>query len=137
LCFDQEAGIKTSGNTVGNFVRAGRFAFGLISLIALAPWVSAQQEPVHGCGAAVSCRPLGFSTLTGNSNSVVFGGFSFCPGFSFHIVTPRPSAPSSEETSQVGVRVIRLRNVSLLPSPTPTPAPAPAPTAATPPDPRP
>ena len=100
-----------------------RWALGLACVMALVYAASAQEAPVHGCGAAVSCRPLGFSTLGTNPNSLVFGGFRFGPGFQFYLVTPVAKPLSPEQPLDGDVRIFHLRNVTLLP-PTMTPTPA-------------
>ena len=84
----------------------------------------AQQRPIQGCNAALSCnQPRGFSTLTGNAN-VLFGvGFRWGPGYEFRVVTPN-AAP--EPTPSMDTRIFHLRDVSLLPpEPPPTPLPKP------------
>jgi hypothetical protein len=86
----------------------------------------AQQKPIQGCNAAMSCnQPRGFSTLNGNAGgSVLFGvGFRWGPGYVFRVVTPN-AAP--EPTPSMDTRIFHLRDVSLLPPP-PTPTPAPKP----------
>ena len=99
-----------------------RWVLGLAAIVALLCAAAAQEPPTHGCGAAVSCQPLGFSTLGTNPNAVTFGGFRFgASDVHFYVVTPR-SRPNPEEYSVNDVRVFHLRNVSLLPrTPSPTP----------------
>src|SRR5512132_3697249 len=108
--------------------RIGRVGIGVLGAMALAPLLTmAQQQPIHGCGTAISCRPLGFSTNgpsgTGGTLFGVAAGFD--PGFRLSVIgthtiviAPRPT-PAVERG-----RLFRL-GVSLLP---PTPAPTPVPT---------
>jgi hypothetical protein len=107
-----------------------RWGLGLFVAIVLLSKAAAQESPIHGCGGAVSCQPLGFSTNSTNPNSVVLGGFRIGPNdFHFYLVTPRAKTPRPEEYPSNDLRVFHLRNVSLLP-PTPTPTPRPAAPAA-------
>ncbi len=86
----------------------------------------AQQQPIYGCGTAISCRPLGFSTNgPSGTGGVGFGvGLSFEPGFQVRIVAPPTPTPTPEK-----LRIFH-RGISLLPptsAPTPTPTPPPPP----------
>ena len=95
--------------------------------------LAAQQQPIFGCRAALSCRPGPFGSALSDKESS--GGFlgvglSFAPGFHVRIVTPQ--APPAETTPVVGASGIQLRGVTLLPTPSPTPAPAPAATPSAP-----
>ena len=116
-------------------MRPGRFlspVTGILSLTAAAAIAVAQQQPIHGCNAAASCQPLGFSTLdkTSGLGHPFFGfGVRFGPGFEIVLPTPIPSpAAQGQPTPPPTPRgdVFRL-NASLLP---PTPAPTPVPTPA-------
>jgi hypothetical protein len=110
--------------------RIGRVGIGVLGAMAFAPLLTvAQQQPTYGCGTAISCRPLGFSTNgPSGTGSMLFGvGASFDPGFKFSligvhtiVIAPRPT-PAVERG-----RLFRL-GVSLLP-PTATPEPTPPPT---------
>jgi hypothetical protein len=112
--------------------RIGRVGIGVLGAMAFAPLLTvAQQQPIYGCGTAISCRPLGNSTNgPSGTGSMLFGvAAGFDPGFKLSIVgahtiviAPRPT-PAVERG-----RLFRL-GVSLLP-PTPTPTPAPTPAAA-------
>jgi len=105
--------------------------------MALAPLlVLAQQKPIAGCNAALSCRdePAGYSALKEHGQgSLLFGaGIRFGPGFQFFLVTPN-LAPSP--TPALPGPMFHLRASPLPPRPTPTPGPeaakasAPAPAA--------
>ena len=110
--------------------RIGRIGMGILGAMMWAPLVTlAQQQPIQGCGTAISCRPLGFSTNgPSGTGSTLFGvGVGFDPGFKLSIIgghtiviAPRPT-PAVERG-----RLFRL-GVSLLP-PTATPEPTPPPT---------
>jgi hypothetical protein len=102
--------------------------------MAFAPLLTvAQQQPAYGCGTAISCRPLGFSTNgPSGTGSMLFGvAAGFDPGFKFSligvhtiVIAPRPT-PAVERG-----RLFRL-GVSLLPptaTPEPTAPPTPPPT---------
>ena len=120
---------KAAGESVTRDMRGRILVFGLVGAMVFAPgFGAAQQQPITGCNAALSCRNrlLGYSTLTGNADgSVLFGvGFRWGPGFQFRIVTPKAASP--EPTPSVDARNFHLRHVSLLPpEPTPTPNVAP------------
>ena len=90
----------------------------------------AQQTPIQGCNAALSCnQPRGYSTVRGNAGgSVLFGvGLRWGPGIHFLVVTPSISSPAPEPTPNLDARTFRLEGVSLLPpQPNPTPVPKPA-----------
>src|SRR5262244_1027290 len=104
------------------------------ALFAAASFAVAQQQPVHGCNAAASCKPLGFSTIDKNAG---FGGFfggvgaRWGPGFSVFI----PAVKEISLTPPPEAAEIFHLNVSLL-NPPPPPvllpalAPVPAPTPA-------
>ena len=105
-------------------MRLKRLALGLAGAMVFTTLLLAQQRPIQGCNAALSCnQPRGFSTLTGNAN-VLFGvGFRWGPGYEFRVVTPN-AAP--EPTPSMDTRIFHLRDVSLLPpEPPPTPLPKP------------
>ena len=112
--------------------RIGRVGIVALGAMALAPLLTlAQQQPIQGCGTAISCRPLGFSTNgPSGTGSMLFGvAAGFDPGFKLSIIgahtiliAPRPT-PAVERG-----QLFRL-GVSLLPpTPVPTPAPTPPPT---------
>ena len=84
--------------------------------------IIAQQQPIYGCGTAVSCRPLGFSTNgPSGTGGVGFGvGLAFEPGFQFRVVVPPMPTPTPEK-----FRIFH-KGISLLP-PTPVPSPTPTP----------
>ena len=103
-------------------MRVRRLGLGVAGAMVFTGLLLAQQKPIQGCNAAISCnQPKGFSTLTGNAN-IFFGvGMRWGPGFEFRMVTPN-AAPTP--TPNLDTRIFHLRDVSLLPpSPTPTPAP--------------
>jgi hypothetical protein len=108
-------------------MRVWRVAVGIVGTLAIAPLLSvAQQQPIQGCGAAISCRPRGFSALNANAGGgLLFGvAFAWDPGFKIFIVAPQNIllAPKPTPEPERG-RLFHL-GVSLLP-PTPTPTPAP------------
>jgi hypothetical protein len=108
-------------------MRGRIFVLGFAGAMVFAPGSGAQQTPITGCNAALSCRNkgLGYTALTGNAGgNVLMGtGFRWGPGFQFLIVTPNFSV-APEPTPNVDTRIFHLRDVSLLPpSPTPTPQP--------------
>jgi hypothetical protein len=114
--------------------RIGRVGSGILGAMALAPLLTlAQQQPIQGCGTAISCRPLGFSTNgPSGTGSMLFGvAAGFDPGFKLSVIgahtiviAPRPN-PAVERG-----QLFRL-GVSLLPpTPAPTPVPTPPPTPA-------
>jgi len=110
-------------------MRGSRVAVGVLGAMTIAPLLAvAQQQPIHGCGTAISCRPLGFSTLSGpgGSGSLLFGvGFGWDPGFHLHIVAPQSIVLAPKPTPLQEGRLFHL-GVSLLPqTPSPTPVPAP------------
>jgi len=111
-------------------MRGRIFVFGLAGAMVLAPGSgAAQQTPITGCNAALSCRNrlLGYSTLTGNAGgSLLFGAaIRWGPGVQFLIVTPRAAYSAPEPTPNMDARSFHLRDVSLLPpEPTPTPLPS-------------
>ena len=105
-------------------MRAVRVALGIAGatlLAAAAP--GAEPKPIHGCHAAPTCQPLGFSTLNRNSGDsfVFFGvGMKFGPGFELFvpgmardipILVTEPPKPASGED------VIHLRASLLSPEP--------------------
>jgi hypothetical protein len=101
-------------------MRVKRLGLAVAGAIVCAGLLLAQQTPIRGCNAAISCnQPKGFSTLTGNGNVLFSVGSRWGPGYEFRVVTPNP-AP--EPTPSLDTRVFHLRDFSLLPpSPTPTP----------------
>jgi hypothetical protein len=103
-------------------MRVKRLALGVAGAMVFTGLLLAQQNPIQGCNAAMSCnQPKGFSTLTGNAGgNAFFGvGFRWGPGYEFRVVTPN-AAP--QPTPSMDTRIFHLRDVSLLPpSPTPTP----------------
>lgn len=106
-----------------------RRALGIAGAILLASATFAQQQPIHGCNAAASCRPLGYSTLdkTGGLGGFFFGfGVRFGPGF--EIFLPMPPATPAAQGREPATPKSDLFNlgVSLLP-PTPVPTPVPTP----------
>ena len=107
-------------------MRGGIFVLGFAGAMVFAPGSGAQQTPITGCNAALSCRNkgLGYTALTGNAggNVLIGTGFRWGPGFQFLIVTPNVSV-APEPTPNVDTRIFHLRDVSLLPpQPTPTPS---------------
>jgi hypothetical protein len=92
-----------------------------------------QQQPIHGCNAAPSCRPLGYTTLDKNAG---FGGFFFGvgarwgPGFDLFVAAPKeivltPPPPVTGEIFNLGVSLLNpLPAPTLFPPPATTPAPA-------------
>jgi hypothetical protein len=109
--------------------RYGLLAVAATILVSAA--VIAQQQPIHGCNAASSCRPLGFSTLDRNAG---FGGSFFGvgarwgPGFGLYLAAPQEISlrPATEpESSRMTSSELFHLHASLLP---PTPAPTPVPT---------
>jgi hypothetical protein len=109
-------------------MRSRHFVLGLAGTMALAPLLLlAQQKPIAGCNAALSCRdsPLGYSALKEpGQGGLLFGaGVRFGPGFQFFFVTPR-FAPSP--TPALEGPMFHLRASLLSSPPTPTPAPEPA-----------
>jgi hypothetical protein len=111
-------------------MRGKGLVLGLAGATSLATLLFAQQKPIQGCNAALSCnQPRGFSTLTGNAGgSVLFGvGVRWGPGINFLVVTPSLSSPTPEPTPNMDARTFHLQGVSLLPpKPTSTPVPRPA-----------
>lgn len=115
--------------------RSGRVGIGLLGAMAFAPLLTvAQQEPIHGCGTAISCRPLGFSASgPSGTGSVLFGvGASFDPGFKFSVIGVHTIVIAPRSTPAVDRGQLFRLGVSLLP-PTRTPEPTPPPTPPTPP----
>ena len=109
-------------------MRIKRLCLGLAGAMVFTALVLAQQKPVTGCLAAMSCRNrlLGYSTLRGNEgSSMLFGvGARWGPGFQFLMVTPSLASLVPEPTPSVDAQIFHLRDVSLLPpQPTPTPPP--------------
>ena len=97
--------------------------------MAFAPFLLlAQQKPISGCNAALSCRdsPLGYSALKepGQSGLLFGAGIRFGPGFQFFLAAPSLAV---SPTPAVEGPMFHLR-VSLLPPP-PTPTPVPEPSA--------
>ena len=97
---------------------------GLAAALVLAPLPArAQQQPVSGCRVSISCMPLGFSTITGNSptgSSVLFGaGFRWDPGFEFFLAVPPAATPTPAPDSPL----FHLDSSLLAPPRTPPPAP--------------
>jgi hypothetical protein len=105
-------------------------AAGLFVLAAAATTV-AQQQPIHGCNAAPSCRPLGFSALDKNAG---FGGLfvgvgaRWGPGFTLFVAAPKEivltPAPVTGEIFHLGVSLL---NPLAVPTPLSLPPPTPAP----------
>ena len=104
-----------------------------VAFFAAAAFSVAQQQPIHGCNAAPSCRPLGFSTLDKNAG---FGGFFFGvgarwgPGFELFVPASReipilaPPAPGTGEIFHLGASLLNpLPAPTLLSPPPPTPSP--------------
>ena len=112
-------------------MRGKGLVLGLAGAAVFSTLLVAQQQPIQGCNAALSCnQPRGFSTLTGNAGGTVFFGLGvrWGPGVEFGLANARTSAPAQEPTPNVDARTFRLRGVSLLPpEPTPTPVPRSAP----------
>lgn len=111
--------------------RLALFVLGLAALVPLR--LAAQQQPIFGCRASLSCRPGPFGSAL--SEKETSGGFlgvglNFAPGFHVRIVTP--AAPATETTPAPGTSGIRLQGVTLRPTPSPTPAPSPEATPAAP-----
>lgn len=105
-------------------------AAGLFFLAAAAA-TEAQQQPIHGCNAAPSCRPLGFSTIDKNAG---FGGLfagvgaRWGPGFTLFVAAPKEIVltppPVTGEIFHLGVSLLNPIPVpTLLSPPPPTPAP--------------
>jgi hypothetical protein len=101
-------------------------------LLAAAASVVAQQQPIHGCNAAASCRPLGFSAL---DKSAGFGGLfvgvgaRWGPGFNMFVAAPQeivltPPPPVTGEIFHLGASLLNP-----LPAPTLLSPPSVAPTA--------
>jgi hypothetical protein len=111
-------------------MRGKRLGLGLAGAMVVATLLVAQQKPIQGCNAALTCsQPRGYTTARGNAGgSVLFGvGVRWEPGFHFLVVTPSLSYPTPEPTPNLDARTFRLEGVSLLPpQPTPTPVPKPA-----------
>jgi len=88
--------------------------------------IIAQQQPIYGCGTAVSCRPLGFSASTSGpsgTGGLGFGvGLAFDPGFQFRIVVPPKPTPTPEKF-RIFHKGISLLPPTAVPTPTPTPKP--------------
>jgi hypothetical protein len=106
-------------------MRLKRLALGLAGAMVFTTLLLAQQKPIQGCNAALSCnQPRGFSTLTGNPNVFFGAGVRWGPGIHFLIVTPSLTAPTPEPTPNLDARTFRMHGVSLLPpQATPTPVP--------------
>jgi hypothetical protein len=112
-------------------MRLRRFLTAAVGILFLAAASTvAQQQPIHGCNAAASCRPLGFSTLDKNAGfgGLFFGvGARFGPGFDIFIPASSQILLAAPPTTFRG-EIFHL-GVSLMhPAPTPTPFPPPAPT---------
>jgi hypothetical protein len=111
-------------------MRGKRLGLGLAGATVFTTLLVAQQTPIQGCNAAITCsHPRGYTTARGNAGgSVLFGvGVSWGPGFHFLVVTPSLSSPAPEPTPNLEARTFRLQGVSLLPpQPTSTPVPKPA-----------
>ena len=97
----------------------------------------AQQQPIHGCGTAISCRPLGFSTNgPSGTGSMLFGAaVGFDPGVKFSVIgvhtiviAPRPNP--AVERGQLFRLGVSLLPPTAAPTPAQTPAPTPSPTPA-------
>jgi hypothetical protein len=113
-------------------MRGKRLGLGIAGATIFATFLAAQQKPIQGCNAALTCsQPRGYTTTRGNAGSVLFGvGVQWGPGFHFVVVTPTLSYPTPEPTPNLDARTFRLEGVSLLPPPpptTPTPTPVPKP----------
>jgi len=114
--------------------RIGRVGIAALGAMAFTPLLTvAQQQPIQGCGTAISCRPLGFSTNgPSGTGSMVFGvAAGFDPGFKLSVIGMHTIVIAPRPTSAVERgRLFRL-GVSLLPpTPAPTPVPTPPPTPA-------
>ena len=111
-------------------MRGKRLVLGLAGAMIFTTLLVAQQTPIQGCNAALTCsQPRGYTTTRGNAGgSVLFGvGVQWGPGFHFVVITPSLSYPTPEPTPNLDTRTFRLEGVSLLPpQPTPTPVPNPA-----------
>jgi hypothetical protein len=111
-------------------MRGKRLVLGLAGATVFTTLLVAQQTPIQGCNAALTCsQPRGYTTVRGNAGgSVLFGvGVGWGPGIHFLVVTPSITSPTPEPTPNLDARTFRLQGVSLLPpQPTPTPVPKPA-----------
>jgi hypothetical protein len=109
-------------------MRVQRLGLGLAGATVFTTLLLAQQKPIQGCNAALSCnQPRGFSTLNGNANVFFGAGVRWGPGIHFLIVTPSLTSPTPEPTPNLDARTFRLQGVSLLPpQATPTPVPPPS-----------
>ena len=117
--------------------RIGRVGIGVLGAMVFAPLLTvAQQQPIHGCGTAVSCRPLGFSTNgPSGTGSMLFGvAAGFDPGFKLSVIgvhtiviAPRPTpAVERGQLFHMGVSLLPPTAVPTPPTPAPTPPPTPA-----------
>ena len=114
--------------------RIGRVGIGVLGAMVFAPLLTvAQQQPIQGCGTAISCRPLGF-TANGPSGtgSMLFGvAAGFDPGFRLSVIGAHTIVIAPRPTPAVERGQLFRLGVSLLPpTPAPTPVPTPPPTPA-------
>ena len=114
--------------------RIGRVGIGILGAMAFAPLLTvAQQQPIYGCGTAISCRPLGFSTNgPSGTGSMLFGvAAGFDPGFKLSVIGAHTIVIAPRPTPAVERGQLFRLGVSLLPpTPAPTPVPTPPPTPA-------
>jgi hypothetical protein len=96
-----------------------RFLF--LALVLGPALATAQQQPVSGCAASPSCRPNGFSVLTGNSHVLFSVGVAWDPGFHAGIVP----APAHNEAEPVATQHFHLDGSALSPAAEPAPVPTP------------
>ena len=115
-------------------MRVWRVGLGIIAAMGIGPLRAvAQQQPIHGCGTAISCRPLGFSTNgPSGTGSMLFGvAAGFDPGFKLSVIGAHTIVIAPRPTPAVERGQLFRLGVSLLPpTPAPTPVPTPPPTPA-------
>jgi hypothetical protein len=119
-------------------MRVWRVGLGIVAAMGIGPLGAvAQQQPIHGCGTAISCRPLGFSANgPSGTGSMLFGvAAGFDPGFKFSVIgvhtiviAPRPTpAVERGQLFHMGISLLPPTAVPTPPTPAPTPPPTPAP----------
>jgi hypothetical protein len=121
-------------------IRGRQLGLALAGLLALVPFLGAQQAPEYGCRMAPSCRPSGFSFLNkergvGPQPGPALGlrwesGFEvFIPGRENFTVFPKPASNAADHTLHLGSSLAPpspMPTLPLLTLPRLTPTPLPS-----------